>query len=332
MAQTPVTQSRFALQLLVALLMLCAANVLIKYMTRNSVPRQLLRQIDQHPDATLLASGNSLMAAAFDEDLFHAAWNASPPPAPSDVKPLNIALGASRTVEQLLLLRHAFLKDGHVDIVVYGFFDAQLTEVPTGGWSDLTGNRAMSYYVEPYFAAELYAPKSKLELIQIGVIGHVPMLVERLTLWARVEKMRRRMEEIGLPHEKSSAFGRAADFKAMETNLAEFKSICRGAVAQNLPLAPSVDQMVQAAKDRRATFIFVEMPMNASHRRIYYSTDEWHAYEQHLRALSRAVGARYVNAADWLPDEHFADDLHANADGSADFSKRLAEVLKREMP
>jgi hypothetical protein len=326
-----VTQSRFALQIIIALLMLAGANVLIARMTRNSVPRQLLRQIDSHRDATLLASGNSLMAAAFDEDLFLGAWNASPPPVSTEIKPLNIALGASRTVEQLLLLRHAFSENSKANVVVYGFFDTQLTEIPTGGWSDLTGNRAMSYYVEPYFAADLYAPKSRLELIQMGVIGHVPMLVERLTLWAKVEKMRRRLEEIGMPHAKTSEFGRASDFKAMETDLVDFKSICRGVVNQNLPLAPSVDQMVEATSARHAKFVFVEMPMNTAHRTVYYSTAEWHAYEQHLRAISDAAGALFINASDWLPDDHFADDLHANEDGRIDFSKRLAAVLKPEI-
>jgi lysophospholipase L1-like esterase len=44
--------------------------------------------------------------------------------------------------------------------------------------------------------------------------------------------------------------------------------------------------------------------------------------------LSEAAGALFINASDWLPDDHFADDLHADEDGTADFSKRLAAVLK----
>jgi hypothetical protein len=157
------------------------------------------------------------------------------------------------------------------------------------------------------------------------------MLVERLTLWSKVEKMRRRMEEIGLPHEKASEFGRAADFKAMETGLAEFKEICRGCVQQQLPLAPSVDQMVEITRARHAKFVFVEMPMQSDHRKTYYATAEWQAYEQHLRAISDAGGAMFINASDWLPDDHFADDLHADADGAVYFSKRLATVLKSEV-
>ena len=211
----PVTTKRFVLQIAIAAAMLVAANALIARMARNSVPRQLIRTIDNFPNATLLASGNSLMAAAFDEPTFQKSWEAEPP-ASMKVKPLNIALGASGTVEQLLLLRHAFAVNPNANIIVYGFFNQQLTEIPTGGWNDLTGNRAMSYYVEPYFAADIYAPESRLQLLQIGIIGHVPMLVERLTLWAKVEKVRRKLEEIGLPHERTTVFGRAGDFRAME--------------------------------------------------------------------------------------------------------------------
>ena len=322
------TTSRFSLQILIALIVLAGANVLIARMAKNSVPRQLIRQIDAHPDATFLASGNSLVAAAFDEEQFHTAWNAAPPPGGENVQPLNIALGATESVEQLLLLRHAFAVDHSANVIVYGFFDLQLTKHLTGGWNDLTGNRAMSYYVEPYFAADVYAPESRLQLIQVGLVSHVPMLVERLTLWSKVEKMRRKMEEIGMPPVKTNEFGRAGDFKAMETDLASFKKSCVDCATDNLDLTPSVALMIEAAKSRNATFVFVEMPMQSQHRKLYYDTPEWKAYEDHIKAISEQKGVLFVNASDWLPDDHFADDLHAGPEGAVDFSKRLAEVLK----
>ncbi len=324
-----VAGSSLLLQVCVALLALGGANLLIARMARNSVPRQLIRQIDFNRDANFLATGNSLVAAAFDEDIFHGAWNSTLPLAPDNIKPLNMALGASGTVEELLLLRHALAVNASANVIVFGFFNQMLTEHPTGGWEDLTGNRAMSYYVEPYFAADLYAPQSRLQMIQMGLVGHVPMLVERLTLWAKVEKIRRKYADIGMPHEQSTQFGRASDFQDMEVkDDSAFRKICQQCADQNLPFAPSVEQMIEISHQHHAQFIIIEMPMPMDHRKTTYGSPEWHAYERHLQDLSRQDDALFLNASDWLPDAHFADVLHANAQGRADFSTRLAAELK----
>jgi hypothetical protein len=327
------TTRRLLLQICMAATVLAGANVLIARMAKNSMPRQVIRAIDANPQATVLATGNSLMAAGFNPDEFLQSWESNPAPArPATVMPLNIALGASGTVEQLLLLRRAFSRDSDVNMVLYGFFDLQLTEKPTGGWSDLVGNRAMAYYVEPYFAADMYAPGSRLQSLQVGLISHVPMLVERLTLWANVEKTRRRIGEIGMPREKTNEFGRAGDFTAMEfADTGLFESLCTQFVKQHLPFTPSVESMIDQAQQHHAKFVFIEMPMPTRHRTRFYQSRAWDAYRSHTIALATERHCLFIDASKWVEEGGFADALHLAPGGAIVFSKRLANETKNKL-
>ena len=320
-----VKTNQLVMQICMAAIALVGANVLIARMSYNSVPRQVLHRIDADHDATMLAVGNSLMASAFGESTFGDAWQTE---TAAKIAPMNIALGASGPVEHLLLLRHALAREPKVNLVVYGFFDLQLTEKPVGGWADMTGNRAMSYYVEPYFAAALYAPGSRLQMLQVGLIGRAPMLVERLALWAKVEKIRRALGNVGLPPEKGSEFGRAADFKMMEiSDVGHYESLCNGSVDQRLPLTPAIQMMADETNARHAKFVVVEMPMTAEHRSIFYSTAAWQQYRQYVRQLLAERNSQFIDASGWVDDSHFVDDLHLGTQGGENFSRRLAKEL-----
>src|SRR4051794_34280584 len=176
---------------------LVGLNVVVRQLSRNSVPRQIARRIDQSPPVTDLFVGNSLMAAGFEVEPFERAR--------PGLRALNIGLGSSSPVEHNILLRRALRlvpKRGY-----YGVFDFQLVDPPSGRWGDLVGNRAMVYYTDLDTAIRFFAANDPLWAGIMRVVARIPMVVERYTIWARVEKFRRRFGEIGLPSQVTNRFG-----------------------------------------------------------------------------------------------------------------------------
>jgi hypothetical protein len=104
------------------LVVLIALNAFVAYTTRNSVPRRLMARARQDPDAAALAIGNSLVAGGFSEPVFDRAMQL-----PQRQGSLNLALGYSTPVEQLLLLRYALRQRIRPRLIVYGFYDLQLS-------------------------------------------------------------------------------------------------------------------------------------------------------------------------------------------------------------
>jgi hypothetical protein len=148
---TPQVSARqIALSLLVAMIVLVAFNIVLRRSLRNSVPRQLVHAMESTRGITHLALGNSLMAAGFDAAVFDRYMN------PDRAIAFNGALGASSQVEHLTLLREALRRDSTIKVVIYGFFDFQPTESQVMKNSDLIGNLAASYYLEPALALRYY--------------------------------------------------------------------------------------------------------------------------------------------------------------------------------
>lgn len=296
--------------------MVFIANIAVMALARNSNPRQLLRK-DAPPPATHLFFGNSTTAAGFDEHAFAQAYG--------DCRPLNLGIGSTSPVEHYLLFRSWSSRSGVV--VGYGFFDLQLTDVPEGSWGSLIGNRAMAYYIEPELAVSLYAHDSVVRAATMRLVGRVPMLVERLTVWAKVERVRRRLGEIGFPQAARNQFGRVDDFTQLELDEGEFRRRCAEAVELSRPLSVPVARMLSETISNGGQFVFVEMPMPAEHRSRYYSCPEWQTYRNYLRVMIARAKGRYVAAADWILDIGFSDPLHLNESGAREFSQRLAREL-----
>lgn len=301
----------------VALWAVCLAglNFAVQKLSRASVPRQVARRIDQSPPVTDLFVGNSLMAAGFEVEPFERAYPGH--------RALNIGLGFSSPVEHDILLRRA-LRLGPKR-VYYGVFDTQLFEPCRGGWVDLVGNRAMAYYMDLETAIRFYAADDPLWAGSMRVVARIPMLVERYAIWARVEKLRRRFGEIGLEMQLTNRFGRAEDFRLLESSDAtEFRRICRAAVDDRKGLVPPVADMLRVLRERGISLIIVEMPMTNSHRRRFYDHPEWARLRQHVEEQVRRGGGVYLVASDWIGDDGFADHLHLNAQGATEFSRSLA--------
>ncbi len=302
------------LQILLAFAVIVAGNVLVKKLAYDSVPRQKLLKGQRSEPATDLFLGNSVIAAGIDESAFAAAVPGR--------HPLNLGLGASGAVEHLLIYRQQ--QKHHSATVYFGFFDTQLTDIPNGDWKEMIGNRRLAYYVEPGLAAKLYHPHSAVGRFLFRTIAYIPWLIERQTVWAKVEKLRRRMGETGIPKTANNEFGRVSDFGLLEVNEEEFKQKCRRLVAEKALLSEPVAAIVSKAKEWGAQVFLIDMPMTSGHRKRYYESEEWQLYQAHFIELANQAGAQYVPAADWIDDDGFSDSLHLNQAGARELSTRLA--------
>jgi hypothetical protein len=304
---------------------LIVLNLTVTFLTRNSVPRRVMRHARESQAANVIALGNSLIAAGFDGTAFDAAAGLS---APSGAA--NLGLGASAPVEQLLLLRYALSYGLHPRLVVYGFYDFQLTALDRFAITDLIGNHAMLYYIEPSYARRFYS-LSLHDDLQFRAMHSFPMFADRSAIWAKVEIFRRAIAQQGMPLERSNRFGRAADFSLLESDKADdFRRKCEASM--NLPLAPPVSELLRQARDAGIAIAVVEMPMRRAHRNLFYDTTWWAQYVEHVRILLERYGVIYVDANQWIDDDSlFADPLHLSEQGAAQFSQRLGSLLRLDI-
>jgi hypothetical protein len=304
---------------------LVAFNFFVLHAAQNSVPRQLMRHMDATRGITHLALGNSLVAAGFDPSAFEASM------APEPVVAFNAGLGASGTVEHLMILQRALRGAATVKVVIYGFYDFQLTDAPAATVTDLFGNRAVAFYLDPGLARRSYEMRLS-ERLKFDLLRHVPMMVERAAIWANVERMRREMGEVGMPPADTNRFGRVTDFALLEARSpTDFESQCNRLTDQDARLSQPVVDMTAAAHAHGAQVVIVEMPMHPYHRSHFYALGAWDKYRDHLRKLVEAEHATYLNASDWIEGgNQFADHLHLAPSGATTFTRRLAAEI-REM-
>jgi hypothetical protein len=208
--------------------------------------------------------------------------------------------------------------------VVYGFFNAQLTRPVENTWTDLFGNRAMVFYVEPAAAIGFIAGTDRRRALEFRLLARVPMFVERAAIWARVEKWRRRMRDLGVPSAQAARFGRVGDFANVELGPEAFRRYCASVVAEQRPLLAPVTDMLERSHQSGASVTVVEMPQPTRLRARFYDTPEWAAYREYLANQILRLGGAYVNASDWMPDDAFEDGIHLSVEGARVFSVRLA--------
>lgn len=309
--------SRFFLgQIAVLALGLVVLNVAGNLYLHHDPSRTLIREIRAAaPPVDDLFAGNSLVAAGIDLSAYREGAGAR--------RALNIALGGSSPVEHDLLLRAAARLRARR--VFYGFFDTQLTEPIPAGFADLAGNRALDHYLDRETAIRLLAPTDAWTAWRIRLVSRLPLVVDRQTLWMRVERLRRTLGDIGMgPAAETNRFGRAADFDLLEAQHdGDFARECRAAADRHAPFSRPVSDLIAFAKANGMRFVIVEMPMRAAHRSRFYTRPEWAAYVDDLRAHARAAGADFLDASDWIADDGFGDALHLDAKGAAEFSRRL---------
>jgi hypothetical protein len=317
-----ISKRQFFLSLAGMLLVLVALNYAVAFATRNSVPRRVMALARASSTAEVMALGNSLMAAGFDPSAFDKGMSL-----PQNASSVNLSLGASTPVEQLLLLRYALQHGMRPKLLVYGFYDFQLSTPVVAATRDLVGNRAMLYYVEPQYARQFYY-LSPHDRVEFELMRHFPMMVDRGAVWAKVELFRRRLSQEGMPEERSNRFGRAADFSLLESaSESDFAQSCEEASGRGLISA--VDEIIRQASQAGMKVVFVEMPMNPEHVHRFYETPAWEKYRAHVQSLLAADGVTYIDASHWIGSESlFGDHLHLNEAGAVQFSERLGEQLR----
>ena len=312
-------------QIAILALGLVVLNVAGSLYLRHDPSRTLIQEINAAtPPVDDLFMGNSLMAAGLDLPAYQQAAGGAR-------RGFNIALGGSGPVEHDLLLRHASRLGARRGF--YGFYDTQLTETIPAGFVDLAGNRALDHYLDRETAIRLLVPDSPWAAWRIRLVSRLPLVVDRQTLWARVERLRRTLGDIGMgPAAETNRFGRAADFTLLEAQHDEdFVRECRAAADGHAPFSRPVSDTIAFAKTKGVRFVIVEMPMRAAHRSRFYSRPEWAAYVKNLREQARAAGADFLDASDWIADDGFGDALHLGEKGAAEFSRRLG-TAQAEFP
>ncbi len=316
---------RLIISVSVLVVVLVAYNLMIARAARSSQRRHMLSTISELPaDTDCVFLGNSLVEAGCDIEAFKETW----PTGKASLKPANLALGATSPVEHYLILSQALRRPLKIKYLIYGFFDDQLNASVRGDWEDLVGNRAFSYYF-PREASALYAPGHWLKNLELSVVGRIPMLSERSSLWGKVESLRWKFEEVGMPKHKVNRFGRVDDFSALEAaDAAEFTKRCDSVLSQKAGFSGPVQEIIRVAKAHGARVILVEMPMPSSHRSRFYSSGAWMRLRAHIESLAANEGALYVPAADWVRDDRkFEDATHLNEEGAKVFSRQLAQAL-----
>jgi hypothetical protein len=319
----------FILALAGILLLLIALDRAVARSAQNTVSRALMARTRVSTDAKAVALGNSVIGVGFNESSFDAAMGLG-----KQDGAINLGMGGSSAVEQLLMLRYALQQRARPRprLVVFGFFDFQLTHPLEYATRDLIGNRAMLYYLEPEYARAFYH-LSLHDRAEFEIMRHFEMFVDRGTVWERVELFRRALAQQGMPPEKANSMGRAVDFAMLEYPSApEFIAEC-GRASRN-PLIPSVREIALQAEAAGAKVYFVEMPMPPDHVRMFYDQPEWAAgYRAHLQQMLGDLGAKYIDASHWMPDQGaFADPLHLTYEGAQEFSRRLGEYLRNIAP
>jgi hypothetical protein len=320
------TQS-FMICLGVLMAVLLVYNGLIHFTSRTSQRRQMLSTLNRiPPDTDSLFLGNSLVEAGCDADSFKLAWARGD----EAIHPANIALGATSPVEHYLILKHALAHNLHLKYIIYGFFDDQLNAPVHGDWSELVGNRALSYYF-PDEAASLYAPGSALKRWQLRLSGYIPMLAERSSLWGKVELARRHLDEIGMPKHQTNRYGRVDDFSALEAHdTAAFNRRCEAVVNKRTGFSLPLREIIKLSQEHGAKLILVEMPMPSRHRKLFYSSSAWVELKQYLANLAADQNLCLISASDWIrDDDNFEDATHLNERGAKLFSAELAAKVSK---
>jgi hypothetical protein len=215
--------------------------------------------------------------------------------------------------------------------MVYGFGDQQLAGGAQVKNSDLIGNRAMLYYQEPAITLQ-YAGFDLLDLLEFQTYRCCALLRERSNIWAKVEKMRRAMEEVGMPHQETNQFGRRDDFKLLEAaDSDDFDRRCTEVARSGDYVAPTLQELFREAEAAGTSILVVEMPMSPTHLARFYAKPVWKEFRFKTRLAVERAGGAYLDASTWIPaEDDFGDHLHLSQSGAVRFSRLLAlELMKR---
>lgn len=291
-------------------------NLVVAFLARNSIPRQVLRRAAMTPPAADIFLGNSLISDGINEAVIKSIARSA--------VPVNLGLHSTTAVEHLLLFRASTARH-HAGRVFYGFFNDQLTRVDSFYDDRLVVNRAFAYFTEPGFAVNLYGIKNPWIRMQFRAMRFFPMVMERLQVWAKVERLRRQIGSIGFTSEADNQYGRASDFSRLgPKSVNDFARDRAADVLNEANVSPAIYELFRSTKQQGATTTLILMPMPTAHRRDFYQSSDWLAYYDRLGKLVNKSGVQIIDASDWVADDGFKDSIHLSPKGAEIFSARLA--------
>jgi hypothetical protein len=126
----------FITQVIFAGLVLAGANFAIGMLAKTTIASQLLDKCRTQSDHTNIFIGNSLIAAGIDEKTFNETGG-------GNRIAFNAGCGSTSPLEHALILQEA--KGPDQGTIFYGFYDTQLTDIPTTDWRSLVGNRTIVF-------------------------------------------------------------------------------------------------------------------------------------------------------------------------------------------
>jgi hypothetical protein len=304
---------------LLAFALLLGADEVVRYLARREPSRLKIARIELVPRETgCISIGNSLMDAGFDTDAFDASVSNG------YCRSLNAALGATQPAEHDVLLNAALTRIARPRIIYYGWFDRQLTISSRVAINDLIGNRNVGLLLDPDREIALSDMVWPVWL-SYKLLDHFALFVERGSVWGKIEILRRRLHAIGLP----ASEGLAPDpFRALEASSGPaFEALLEEDLQRQVPLSRPVADVLELTRKRGARPIVVLMPMPKEHRDRFFSPQVWHRYLDYVGNLIARDGGELCDASDWITDPAlFADVLHLNRAGAAEFSRRLARA------
>jgi len=309
-----------------ALFLLAGMNLSMAVWSHRLPYYKKLEEIRTTPDANLLLIGNSLLDKHVDYPTVEQAAHAQG----IDIWPLNAALGASRSQDHLLLFNYALRIHPHLQTVVVGFYDLQLTLNQDLPWNRLFGNAMVG--IDPRFSLdEVDSAYSfdRLSRAEFRLGRALPMVAHRHNAWKYVELLRRSMSQIGMPAIITNSLGRAQDFAAMEGASPQiFDEEVQIFLNHPDRFNPSYEKILQHAQRNGMKSVLLLMPISPYHRSIFYSRPMWEQYMKAIKRLASQRGIRVIDGSDWISkDEYFVDHLHMAQSAVPDFSVRLGSEL-----
>ncbi len=302
------------LQIFIAGVILGVANLGVEKLAKTSTANQLRDHCEAVKNPTDIFLGNSLAAAGIDEEVF----NLQNPKRCA----LNAGCGSTGPLEHYLIFEKTTASKGGT--IYYCFFDTQLTDERKADWDTLTGNSALAYYFNLQKTLELSAPHDPVKMLRLTLVSYFPIFYERLAIWAKIEKLRRKLTAIGVPVQEENRFGRITDFELLEPeNLETFAVLLGNQVKEKVGLNIAVSHLVKRLRELECRLVFVLMPMPKLHRTRFNESKNWQSYLEHIKEIARANGAGFVSAIDWVEDSGFADHLHLNSVGAKRFSQKI---------
>ena len=312
--------SRFLLQALVTLCVMVGVNLAVQRLARNSIPNQHIAAINAAENVRYATLGHSLIVSGFDPTEF-----ARLVP-DSAGKTLIAAQNSTHTGDHMLIARLVVQKHPQTKYFIFGFLDRELTAPTNDRLSELYGNHAYAYLLEPSLAAQHYFPDSALTRTEFSFLQKLPMVVERGQVWGKVEQARRTLSNIGMsraPH--------VDPFIALEVgNSQTFSALCKSDTLSKASLNSAVTEIFRSIKATGGHIVVINMPMSSTHRRQYYDNPEYAEYITHVGQLVRQAGQIFIDAKDWVDDSEFVDRIHLSPLGAKIFTRKLLEVWHPE--